>query len=41
MWLYQTNEDNSARYILGQINEERAERFYVLALTQVQLVLNA
>ena len=23
MWLYQTNEDNSARYILGQINEEK------------------
>lgn len=22
MWVYQTNEDNSARYILGQINDE-------------------
>ena len=23
MWLYQTNEDNSARYILGKINEDK------------------
>ena len=23
MWLYKTNEDNTARYILGQINEEK------------------